>query len=66
MEVADGAEFIPKVVCELRVVVLSVDLHRPTLDDVFLKLTGRAIRDAEANPLNVRRLHGRLWGRGGR
>jgi len=66
MEVADGAEFIPKVVCELGVVVLSVDLHRPTLDDVFLKLTGRAIRDAEADPLSFMRLHGRLWGRGGR
>jgi len=66
MEVADGAEFIPKVVCELGVAVLSADLHRPTLDDVFLKLTGRAIRDAEADPLSFMRLHGRLWGRGGR
>jgi ABC-2 type transport system ATP-binding protein len=66
MEVADGAEFIPKVVRDLGVAVLSADLHRPTLDDVFLKLTGRAIRDAEADPLTFMRLHGRLWGRGGR
>jgi ABC-2 type transport system ATP-binding protein len=64
MEVADGAEFIPKVVRDLGVAVLSADLHRPTLDDVFLKLTGRAIRDAEADPLTFMRLHGRLWGRG--
>jgi ABC-2 type transport system ATP-binding protein len=26
----------------------SISLRRPTLDDVFLKLTGRAIRDEEA------------------
>jgi ABC-2 type transport system ATP-binding protein len=25
----------------------SIGIHRPTLDDVFIKLTGRAIRDAE-------------------
>jgi ABC-2 type transport system ATP-binding protein len=27
----------------------SISVHRPTLDDVFLKLTGRAIRDQEAS-----------------
>ncbi len=66
LEVEAGAEFIPRLVGELGVVVTSVDLHRPTLDDVFLKLTGRAIREGDADPLAVMRLHGRLWGRGGR
>jgi ABC-2 type transport system ATP-binding protein len=28
----------------------SVQVHRPTLDDVFLTLTGRSLRDAEAEP----------------
>ena len=28
----------------------SVEVHRPTLDDVFLTLTGRSLRDAEAGP----------------
>ena len=28
--------------------LVSIGLHRPTLDDVFLKLTGRAIREEEA------------------
>ena len=28
----------------------SVEVHRPTLDDVFLTLTGRSLRDAEAAP----------------
>jgi ABC-2 type transport system ATP-binding protein len=65
LEVEAGAEFIPRLVRDLGVAVRSVDLHRPTLDDVFLKLTGRAIREGEADPLAVMRLHGRLW-RGGR
>ena len=66
IEVPDGAEFIPKVVCELAVPVDSVDLHRPTLDDVFLKLTGHVIRDQEADPLAMTRIHTRLWRGGGR
>jgi len=65
LEVEAGAEFIPRLVRDLGVAVRSVDLHRPTLDDVFLKLTGRVIREAEADPLALMRLHGRLW-RGGR
>jgi ABC-2 type transport system ATP-binding protein len=28
----------------------SIQVHRPTLDDVFLTLTGRTLRDAEAEP----------------
>jgi ABC-2 type transport system ATP-binding protein len=27
----------------------SIEVHRPTLDDVFLNLTGRSLRDAEAS-----------------
>jgi ABC-2 type transport system ATP-binding protein len=65
LEVEAGAEFIPRLVHELGVTIKSVDLHRPTLDDVFLKVTGRAIREGEADPLSMMRLHGRLW-RGGR
>jgi ABC-2 type transport system ATP-binding protein len=66
LEVDAGAEFIPRLVRELGVVIESVDLHRPTLDDVFLKVTGRAIREEEADPLAMMRLHGRLMGRGPR
>jgi ABC-2 type transport system ATP-binding protein len=66
LEVEAGAEFIPRLVGELGVAIKSVDLHRPTLDDVFLKLTGRAIREGEGDPLARMRLHGRLWGRGRR
>jgi ABC-2 type transport system ATP-binding protein len=65
-EVKDGAEFVPGLVRELSVRVLSVTVHPPTLDDVFLKLTGREIRDAEAS--NREKLKGRLqrMGRGAR
>ena len=44
-----GDAFIPKLCRELTVPILSVDLVRPTLDDVFLALTGRAIREGEAS-----------------
>jgi ABC-2 type transport system ATP-binding protein len=62
LEVPDGAEFIPRVVCDLAVPVESVDLHRPTLDDVFLKLTGHVIREDEADPLAFMRMNRRMWG----
>ncbi|SFB47638.1 ABC-2 type transport system ATP-binding protein [Amycolatopsis marina] len=34
------------------VVMTSMQVHRPTLDDVFLTLTGRSLRDAEAGTGN--------------
>ncbi|MDR5694953.1 MAG: ATP-binding cassette domain-containing protein [Armatimonadota bacterium] len=41
--------------------VYSVNLRRPSLDDVFIKLTGRALRDEEASPIDRMRLSSRLW-----
>ena len=35
------------------IAMTSVAVHRPTLDDVFLTLTGRALRDAETEAGNV-------------
>ena len=40
-----GEEFIPDLIRELQIRIISINLHRPTLDDVFLKMTGREIRD---------------------
>ncbi len=51
-EVAKGEEFIPRLVAESETEILSIGLRRPTLDDVFLKLTGRQIREEEAGPLD--------------
>jgi len=46
--------------------ILSVELHLPTLEDVFLKLTGRAIREESASERDLMRGHmrGRMGGRG--
>jgi len=44
-----GEEFLPDFVHGFRQRLLSIGVRRPTLDDVFLKLTGHAIRDQEAD-----------------
>jgi ABC-2 type transport system ATP-binding protein len=48
-EVADGARFLPRLLQEVQTKVEAVELRKPTLDDVFLSLTGRNIRTSE-NP----------------
>jgi ABC-2 type transport system ATP-binding protein len=45
LEVERGDEFIPRLIHSLPVQTLSVSLKKPALNDVFLKLTGRTIRD---------------------
>jgi ABC-2 type transport system ATP-binding protein len=42
-----GAEFVPRLFAELGVPIRSVNVSRPTLDDVFMSYTGTSIRDAE-------------------
>jgi ABC-2 type transport system ATP-binding protein len=61
MEVADGKAFVPRLVRELIAPVDTVSLRRPSLDDVFVKLTGRAIRDEEAGTKDQMRMMGRAW-----
>jgi ABC-2 type transport system ATP-binding protein len=48
-EVASGEEFLPAFIREFGTKILSVSLRRPSLDDVFLKLTGREIRQEEVS-----------------
>jgi ABC-2 type transport system ATP-binding protein len=62
IEVADGAEFVPQLIRTLPLRVRSVTIRRPSLDDVFLKLTGRAIRDEEADPNAMMRAFATRWG----
>ena len=45
LEAERGEEFIPKLIHALTVETFSVSLKKPTLNDVFLLLTGRTIRD---------------------
>ncbi|WP_455364306.1 ATP-binding cassette domain-containing protein [[Eubacterium] cellulosolvens] len=49
LEVENGEEFIPQFVSKLKTNIISLHLRRPTLNDVFLKLTGREIRDGEGS-----------------
>jgi ABC-2 type transport system ATP-binding protein len=50
-EVEKGEEFIPGFIRDFGVEILAINVHRPTLDDVFLKLTGKEIRDEGADAL---------------
>lgn len=64
-EVSNGAAFIPRVVRELEVPVTAASVRQPTLEDVFLKITGRKIRDDGASGSDrlkstMRRM-GRRW-----
>jgi len=61
MEVSDGKKFVPRLVRELTVPVDTVTMRRPSLDDVFLKLTGRAIREEEAGTKDQMRAMASRW-----
>jgi ABC-2 type transport system ATP-binding protein len=45
--VPSGEEFVPRLFAELGGHITSVNVSRPTLDDVFMSFTGSTIRDAE-------------------
>jgi ABC-2 type transport system ATP-binding protein len=61
MEVPDGRKFVPRLVRELTAPVDTISLRRPSLDDVFLKLTGRAIREEEASDRERMRAMASRW-----
>jgi ABC-2 type transport system ATP-binding protein len=61
MEVPDGRKFMPRLVRELTAPVDTISLRRPSLDDVFLKLTGRAIREEEASDRERMRSMASRW-----
>lgn len=56
-EMENGEEFIPKLIKDFRVPITAVSVRRPTLDDVFLKLTGREIRTDAASNRDLLRTH---------
>ncbi|MEA2450501.1 MAG: type transport system ATP-binding protein [Thermoleophilaceae bacterium] len=45
--VPSGEEFVPRLFAGLGVAIKSINVSRPTLDDVFMEFTGSTIRDAE-------------------
>jgi len=60
-EVASGEAFLPTFIKEFGTKILSVSLRHPSLDDVFLKLTGREMREEEVSDVfkAMVRQHGR-------
>ncbi|HLH21265.1 MAG TPA: ATP-binding cassette domain-containing protein [Chloroflexota bacterium] len=65
LEVPGGEQFIPRLVTELGVPIQAISVHRPTLEDVFLKLTGSAMRDEEGGAWDAFRARIRSgWNRG--
>lgn len=54
-EVSDGESFIPRFVRDFSGTIQTISVRQPTLDDVFLQLTGRTIRDAELDEGDVQR-----------
>jgi ABC-2 type transport system ATP-binding protein len=49
--VSHGEEFLPRFVSGFPLRLISIGLRRPTLEDVFLKLTGRNIREQEVDSI---------------
>lgn len=49
IEVTNGEMFLPRLFNELNIKIDSIELRKPTLDDVFLSLTGRTIRAEEVS-----------------
>jgi len=71
VEIDRGDQFIPRVIETFSngakpIEVQSVSLRQPTLEDVFIKLTGHAIREEEADTKSQMRQRGRMFGRFGR
>ncbi|HUV43361.1 MAG TPA: ATP-binding cassette domain-containing protein [Dehalococcoidales bacterium] len=60
--VPHGDTFLPEFVRGFRSGLLSINVRRPTLDDVFLKLTGHAIRDQEVGMMDQMRMMMRSHG----
>jgi len=54
-EMDKGEEFIPQLVKNATIPITAVSVRRPTLDDVFLKLTGREIREETASEKDLLR-----------
>ena len=48
LRVPNGEAFVPRLFDHLTVGVTNVNVRRPSLDDVFMKYTGRDLRDANA------------------
>ncbi|MBU7022722.1 MAG: ATP-binding cassette domain-containing protein [Theionarchaea archaeon] len=62
LEIENSEEFIPRFISSFSTKINSIHLRRPTLDDVFLKLTGHEIRDEEASAKDQMKTRMRMRG----
>jgi len=53
--VPEGEHFVPRLFAEMHEPIRSVNVSRPSLDDVFMSYTGTTIRDAESSVDDDRR-----------
>lgn len=60
--VPHGEEFLPGFVSGFPLRLLSIGLRRPTLEDVFLKLTGHTIREQEMDSMQMMKRMMRMRG----
>jgi ABC-2 type transport system ATP-binding protein len=65
-EVPNGEKFIPTLVRDFKSSLEGVSLRRPTLDDVFIKLTGREIREGEGGEAVLIKAWAQRQARGGK
>jgi len=58
IQTADAGVYIARALPNVRARMQSVSIHKPTLEDVFLHLTGRTIREESADPYaHLRMIH---------
>jgi ABC-2 type transport system ATP-binding protein len=62
--VPQGEQFVPKLFAEFPIPIRSINVSRPSLDDVFMSYTGSTIRDAEASSNDRTRRTAQIFGRG--
>jgi ABC-2 type transport system ATP-binding protein len=62
--VPQGEQFVPRLFAEFPMPIRSVNVARPSLDDVFMSYTGTTIRDAEAGAGERMRRTAQMFGRG--
>jgi ABC-2 type transport system ATP-binding protein len=60
--VQDGEAFVPRLFDHLPAGVRSVNVRRPSLDDVFMEYTGRDLRDADAGTADQFRMNAMVRG----
>ncbi len=56
-DVKDSSKFIPEFIMQCPVKIISINARRATLNDVFLSLTGKEIREETASNKDILKMH---------